>query len=90
MRRIVVCTRGGLAACLTAGVVGAQAESFILDPEELEEERVLDTSKFLLSSSEGGESPDLQGSVDPDTQARLEALLEATGGPGRGGRRRWG
>lgn len=68
----------------------SEAESFILDPEELEQARVLDTSKFLLSSSEGGESPDLQGSVDPDTQARLEALLEATGGPGSGGRRQWG
>ncbi|XP_064457287.1 ankyrin repeat domain-containing protein 17-like isoform X2 [Ornithodoros turicata] len=56
----------------------SEAESFILDPEELEEEPVLDTSKFLLSSG-GEDSPPEVGAVDPDTQARLEALLEATG-----------
>ena len=53
-------------------------ESFILDQDDLEDgEHDLDTSKFLLSS-ENMEGADLR-SVDPETQARLEALLEAAG-----------
>ena len=45
----------------------------MIDQAELDEEAQLDTSKFLLS-------PDVtEHSVDPETQARLEALLEAAG-----------
>lgn len=38
-----------------------------------EQERTLQTSKFLLSQE------DADPTVDPETQARLEALLEAAG-----------
>ena len=55
-----------------------QVESFILEQDELEDgEPVLDTSQFLLSP-ENIEGTDLRN-VDPETQARLEALLEAAG-----------
>ena len=56
-----------------------QVESFILEQEELdcEGESVLDTSQFLLAS-ENLDGSDLR-SVDPETQAKLEALLEAAG-----------
>ena len=51
-----------------------QVESFILDQEELDES---DASRFLLSHDtiEGAEVR----TVDPETQAKLEALLEAAG-----------
>jgi len=45
----------------------------VIDQAELDEEARLDTSKFLLSPE------DTEHSVDPETQARLEALLEAAG-----------
>ena len=45
----------------------------MIDQTELDEEARLDTSKFLLSPE------DTEHSVDPETQARLEALLEAAG-----------
>lgn len=45
----------------------------MIDQAELDEEARLDTSKFLLSPE------DTEQSVDPETQARLEALLEAAG-----------
>jgi hypothetical protein len=45
----------------------------VIDQAELDEETRLDTSKFLLSPE------DTDHSVDPETQARLEALLEAAG-----------
>ncbi len=55
-----------------------QVESFSLDQDDVEDgESVLDTSKFLLSS-EHMEGADLRN-VDPETQAKLEALLEAAG-----------
>lgn len=43
---------------------------------ELDEDSRLDTSKFLLS---GGCTEGSENTVDPETQARLEALLEAAG-----------
>jgi len=45
----------------------------VIDQAELDEETRLETSKFLLSPE------DTEHSVDPETQARLEALLEAAG-----------
>ena len=51
-------------------------ESFILDQDDLDEP-VYDTSKFLLTG-ENMEGADLRN-VDPETQERLEALLEAAG-----------
>ena len=53
-----------------------QVESFILDQDDLDEP-VYDTSKFLLAG-ETMEGADLCN-VDPETQERLEALLEAAG-----------
>ena len=53
-----------------------QVESFILDQDD-QDEPVYDTSKFLLAG-EGMEGADLRN-VDPETQERLEALLEAAG-----------
>ena len=53
-----------------------QVESFILDQDDLDEP-VYDTSKFLLAG-ETMEGADLRN-VDPETQERLEALLEAAG-----------
>lgn len=55
----------------------SEVESFHLDQQELDEDSMFEPPKYLLSG-EGTESPDLQ-SVDPETQARLEALLEAAG-----------
>ncbi|KAG8232599.1 hypothetical protein J437_LFUL010720 [Ladona fulva] len=54
-------------------VSGSEVESFVIDQNELDEEGRLDHSKFLLSPE------DTDHSVDPETQARLEALLEAAG-----------
>ena len=53
-----------------------QVESFILDQDDLDEP-VYGTSKFLLAG-ETMEGADLRN-VDPETQERLEALLEAAG-----------
>lgn len=50
-----------------------QVESFIIDRTELDEDPRLEKSKFLLSPDETDRS------VDPETQARLEALLHAAG-----------
>lgn len=53
-----------------------QVESFEINPDLDEEARTcIATSKFLLSPDP--EEPD--SAVDPETQARLEALLEAAG-----------
>lgn len=48
-------------------------ESFIIDRTELDEDSALEKSKFLLSPEEGDRT------VDPETQARFEALLHAAG-----------
>ncbi|XP_048371427.1 ankyrin repeat and KH domain-containing protein 1 isoform X2 [Sphaerodactylus townsendi] len=53
----------------------SEVESFILDQEDLDNP-VLKTSEIFLSSA--AEGADLR-TVDPETQARLEALLEAAG-----------
>ncbi|KAK6627845.1 hypothetical protein RUM44_010324 [Polyplax serrata] len=53
----------------------SEVESFMIE-QELDDDSRLDTSKFLLS---GGCSEGSENSVDPETQARLEALLEAAG-----------
>eukprot|EP00075_Anas_platyrhynchos_P006662 XP_021123344.2 ankyrin repeat domain-containing protein 17 isoform X1 [Anas platyrhynchos] len=53
-----------------------EVESFILDQEDLENPMLETASKLLLSSTADG--ADLR-TVDPETQARLEALLEAAG-----------
>lgn len=45
----------------------------MIDNEELVDESALQTSKFLLSPEDNDHS------VDPETQARLEALLQAAG-----------
>ncbi|KAM7167492.1 ankyrin repeat domain-containing protein 17 isoform 7-T7 [Macrochelys suwanniensis] len=54
----------------------SEVESFILDQDDLENPMLETASKLLLSSTADG--PDLR-TVDPETQARLEALLEAAG-----------
>uniref|UniRef100_A0A8C4YBS9 Ankyrin repeat and KH domain containing 1 n=1 Tax=Gopherus evgoodei TaxID=1825980 RepID=A0A8C4YBS9_9SAUR len=51
-------------------------ESFILDQEDLDNPVLKTTSELFLSSA--AEGTDLR-TVDPETQARLEALLEAAG-----------
>ncbi|XP_046672408.1 ankyrin repeat domain-containing protein 17-like isoform X4 [Homalodisca vitripennis] len=51
----------------------SEVESFVIDNEELVDEPSLQTSKFLLSPEDNDHS------VDPETQARLEALLQAAG-----------
>uniref|UniRef100_A0A8B9G407 K Homology domain-containing protein n=1 Tax=Amazona collaria TaxID=241587 RepID=A0A8B9G407_9PSIT len=51
-------------------------ESFILDQEDLDNPVLKTTSDLFLSST--AEGADLR-TVDPETQARLEALLEAAG-----------
>ncbi|XP_030046487.1 ankyrin repeat domain-containing protein 17 isoform X2 [Microcaecilia unicolor] len=53
-----------------------EVESFILDQDDLENPMLETASKLLLSSTTDG--ADLR-TVDPETQARLEALLEAAG-----------
>uniref|UniRef100_A0A8C0VLQ7 Ankyrin repeat domain 17 n=1 Tax=Cyanistes caeruleus TaxID=156563 RepID=A0A8C0VLQ7_CYACU len=59
-----------------SGSVTFQVESFILDQDDLENPMLETASKLLLSSTADG--ADLR-TVDPETQARLEALLEAAG-----------
>lgn len=54
-------------------IVLMQVESFIIDRTELDEDSAIDKSKFLLSPDETDRA------VDPETQARLEALLHAAG-----------
>lgn len=51
-----------------------QVESFVLDPTDLDDSETNLDSSFLLSGTE-----DTESEVDPETQARLEALLEAAG-----------
>ncbi|XP_067422968.1 ankyrin repeat and KH domain-containing protein 1 isoform X15 [Emydura macquarii macquarii] len=55
----------------------SEVESFILDQEDLDNPVLKTTSELFLSSA--AEGADLR-TVDPETQARLEALLEAAGG----------
>uniref|UniRef100_A0AAZ3R2N7 K Homology domain-containing protein n=1 Tax=Oncorhynchus tshawytscha TaxID=74940 RepID=A0AAZ3R2N7_ONCTS len=52
----------------------SEVESFILDQEDLDNPMLKTASELLLSSA--AEGADLR-TVDPETQARLEALLEA-------------
>ncbi|XP_051533099.1 ankyrin repeat and KH domain-containing protein 1-like isoform X2 [Myxocyprinus asiaticus] len=54
----------------------SEVESFILDQEDLDNPVLKTASELLLSSATDG--ADLR-TVDPETQARLEALLEAAG-----------
>ncbi|XP_030683916.1 ankyrin repeat and KH domain-containing protein 1 isoform X11 [Nomascus leucogenys] len=54
----------------------SEVESFILDQEDLDNPVLKTTSEIFLSST--SEGADLR-TVDPETQARLEALLEAAG-----------
>ncbi|NP_001388268.1 ankyrin repeat domain-containing protein 17 isoform 2 [Rattus norvegicus] len=54
----------------------SEVESFILDQDDLENPMLETASKLLLSGTADG--ADLR-TVDPETQARLEALLEAAG-----------
>ncbi|XP_022906707.1 ankyrin repeat domain-containing protein 17 isoform X2 [Onthophagus taurus] len=49
----------------------SEVESFVID-QEFEEDPQVEAAKFLLSAQE-------DRSVDPETQARLEALLKAAG-----------
>uniref|UniRef100_A0A8B9CCK5 Ankyrin repeat and KH domain containing 1 n=1 Tax=Anser brachyrhynchus TaxID=132585 RepID=A0A8B9CCK5_9AVES len=56
--------------------VSSCVESFILDQEDLDNPVLKTTSELFLSSA--AEGADLR-TVDPETQARLEALLEAAG-----------
>uniref|UniRef100_A0A8B9CCM5 Ankyrin repeat and KH domain containing 1 n=1 Tax=Anser brachyrhynchus TaxID=132585 RepID=A0A8B9CCM5_9AVES len=57
-------------------IVFYSVESFILDQEDLDNPVLKTTSELFLSSA--AEGADLR-TVDPETQARLEALLEAAG-----------
>uniref|UniRef100_A0A8D2MXG5 Ankyrin repeat domain-containing protein 17 n=1 Tax=Zonotrichia albicollis TaxID=44394 RepID=A0A8D2MXG5_ZONAL len=68
---VLRCAGGGESGCKRAEV-----ESFILDQDDLENPMLETASKLLLSSTADG--ADLR-TVDPETQARLEALLEAAG-----------
>ncbi|KAM9309629.1 ankyrin repeat and KH domain-containing protein 1 isoform 3-T3 [Pholidichthys leucotaenia] len=54
----------------------SEVESFILDQEDLDNPIMKTASELLLSTATDG--VDLR-TVDPETQARLEALLEAAG-----------
>ncbi|KAM6985007.1 ankyrin repeat and KH domain-containing protein 1-like [Aplochiton taeniatus] len=54
----------------------SEVESFILDQDDLDNPMLKTASELLLSSAADG--ADLR-TVDPETQARLEALLEAAG-----------
>uniref|UniRef100_A0A670XYA2 Ankyrin repeat and KH domain containing 1 n=1 Tax=Pseudonaja textilis TaxID=8673 RepID=A0A670XYA2_PSETE len=59
-----------------SGSFNNHVESFILDQEDLDNPVLKTTSEIFLSSA--AEGADLR-TVDPETQARLEALLEAAG-----------
>ncbi|KAL6083417.1 hypothetical protein STEG23_013165, partial [Scotinomys teguina] len=65
----------GISFIIIPSLIHKQVESFILDQEDLDNP-VLKTSEIFLSST--AEGADLR-TVDPETQARLEALLEAAG-----------
>ncbi|KAL0994681.1 hypothetical protein UPYG_G00125760 [Umbra pygmaea] len=54
----------------------SEVESFLIDQEHVDNPMLKTASELLLSSAADG--PDLR-TVDPETQARLEALLEAAG-----------
>ncbi|XP_062309106.1 ankyrin repeat and KH domain-containing protein 1-like isoform X4 [Osmerus eperlanus] len=54
----------------------SEVESFILDQDDLDNPMLKTASELLLSSAADG--ADLR-TVDPETQARLDALLEAAG-----------
>ena len=66
-------------------VCAMQIESFILDQESFSSDRSVLASRFALLAATAGQSSlsegscDDQISVDAETQARLEALLEAAG-----------
>jgi hypothetical protein len=61
----------GIRDGLTFWLFSLQVESFVIDNSELDEDSRI-AAKFLLSE-------DPEHTVDPETQARLEALLEAAG-----------
>uniref|UniRef100_A0A8C3LXT8 Ankyrin repeat domain-containing protein 17 n=1 Tax=Chrysolophus pictus TaxID=9089 RepID=A0A8C3LXT8_CHRPC len=63
-------------AIVISSLALTEVESFILDQDDLENPMLETASKLLLSSTADG--ADLR-TVDPETQARLEALLEAAG-----------
>uniref|UniRef100_A0A8B9TBD0 K Homology domain-containing protein n=1 Tax=Anas platyrhynchos TaxID=8839 RepID=A0A8B9TBD0_ANAPL len=67
--------RGAPASC-SSPFWWLTVESFILDQEDLDNPVLKTTSELFLSSA--AEGADLR-TVDPETQARLEALLEAAG-----------
>lgn len=50
-----------------------QVEAFVIDQDDLADEAEME-EKYYLPSEE-----DSEDTVDPETQARLEALLEAAG-----------
>uniref|UniRef100_A0A8D2PCJ8 K Homology domain-containing protein n=1 Tax=Zosterops lateralis melanops TaxID=1220523 RepID=A0A8D2PCJ8_ZOSLA len=74
------CCSLGIPACLILLQICScpeiRVESFILDQEDLDNPVLKTTSELFLSSA--AEGADLR-TVDPETQARLEALLEAAG-----------
>lgn len=57
-------------------IFSPQIGSFIMD-NEIDDDQDLEPSKFLLPT-EGMETANIP-SIDPETHARLEALLEAAG-----------
>lgn len=57
-------------------VIPKQVESFLLEQEDLDNPVLKTASELLLSRA--ADNLDLRR-VDPETQARLEALLEAAG-----------
>lgn len=65
-----------LSSCVYFFLTLLKVESFILDQEDLDNPIMKTASELLLSSATDG--VDLR-TVDPETQARLEALLEAAG-----------
>uniref|UniRef100_A0A8C6IM56 Ankyrin repeat and KH domain containing 1 n=1 Tax=Mus spicilegus TaxID=10103 RepID=A0A8C6IM56_MUSSI len=69
------CNHIAISFIIIPSLIHKQVESFILDQEDLDNP-VLKTSEIFLSST--AEGADLR-TVDPETQARLEALLEAAG-----------
>ncbi|XP_023371665.1 ankyrin repeat and KH domain-containing protein 1 isoform X13 [Otolemur garnettii] len=72
----VLRTGGGVGASGSDEDEVSEVESFILDQEDLDNPVLKTTSEIFLSST--AEGADLR-TVDPETQARLEALLEAAG-----------
>uniref|UniRef100_A0A8C8LTC1 K Homology domain-containing protein n=1 Tax=Oncorhynchus tshawytscha TaxID=74940 RepID=A0A8C8LTC1_ONCTS len=82
LRLQATCSRGWSLGILFTGALVPitrlylPVESFILDQEDLDNPMLKTASELLLSSA--AEGADLR-TVDPETQARLEALLEAAG-----------